>query len=319
MKLLIAIATVLLVFSTGAKSAVVSGFDVGALGVIQVAEPSCKRVKSKDPACGNGVLFEMAHSTAADTLWRHDSPVLGVVVNGQAVAYPVAMLLWHWVINDEVGGQPIVVAFCRICGSGGVYRRTVGGDVLNFGTSGLIYDRDMLLYDEQSLTLWSWGSQSAVAGPLRHSTLELLVSNQQTLADWLELHPESLIASGGAAGLKANSGGYQVTPNGNSALGDSVYSGLERTVGQLPSAMPVLLVSINNESIAFPASEVLAVKQVNMTGENGAFTLEFDAATQKFSIEGEYKGERMRLVELFVRHPEAGVFQADQAVLGDAK
>ena len=121
------ILTSALVVGFGAvQAAQVNGFEIIELDAVKVAEPSCVYKKRNDPKCGSGVLFETTHRPAAETTWRGDTHVLGVVVNGQPVAYPLAMLLWHWVINDEVGGQPIIVAFCRVCGSGAVYRRTVG-------------------------------------------------------------------------------------------------------------------------------------------------------------------------------------------------
>jgi len=42
---------------------------------------------------------------------KPDDMVLGVVVNGDAVAYPVNQLAYHHVINDEVGGVPIVATY----------------------------------------------------------------------------------------------------------------------------------------------------------------------------------------------------------------
>jgi uncharacterized protein DUF3179 len=37
--------------------------------------------------------------------------VLGVYLNGEARAYPIRILNWHELVNDEVGGQPILVSW----------------------------------------------------------------------------------------------------------------------------------------------------------------------------------------------------------------
>ncbi len=50
--------------------------------------------------------------------WSDDELVLGVVVAGQARAYPVAILNWHELVNDTLGGEPILVSFCPLCGPG---------------------------------------------------------------------------------------------------------------------------------------------------------------------------------------------------------
>lgn len=42
---------------------------------------------------------------------RPDDLVLGVVLNGDAVAYPVNQLAYHHVVNDEVGGVPIAATY----------------------------------------------------------------------------------------------------------------------------------------------------------------------------------------------------------------
>lgn len=314
-KMKLIIASALMICAGVVQAATVNGFEFTALDAVQVAEPSCAYTNRGDSSCESGVLYETTHAAASESIWRGDTQVLGVVVKGQPIAYPLAMLLWHWVINDEVNGEPIVVAFCRVCGSGAVYQRTVGDEVLNFGTSGLVYENDMLLYDEKSLSLWSWGSQLAVAGPRKGKTLELLTSNQQRLSDWLELHPASLVASS----VSENQTKYEVTPNGTSAFGDSVYSGLQRTLGQLPSAMPVLLVEFENQSIGFPASEVLTVGKVQLDRDKGPFFLEFDVNTQKFGSTGAYKGKRMTIAELLSNYPEAGVFKANSIADGGAE
>jgi len=37
--------------------------------------------------------------------------VIGVILNGQAKAYPVKILNWHEVVNDKVGETPLVVSY----------------------------------------------------------------------------------------------------------------------------------------------------------------------------------------------------------------
>ena len=60
-------------------------------------------------------------------------PVLSVIIDGDARAYPLAILLWHEIVNDVVGGVPILVSYCPLCNSGVVFDRRVNGEVLEFG------------------------------------------------------------------------------------------------------------------------------------------------------------------------------------------
>jgi len=47
----------------------------------------------------------------ADRFLRAKDRVLAVSINGAAKAYPVKILNWHEIVNDEVGGQPITVTW----------------------------------------------------------------------------------------------------------------------------------------------------------------------------------------------------------------
>lgn len=42
---------------------------------------------------------------------QQDDPVIGVVVNGEARAYPIKILNWHEAVNDTFNGQPLLVTF----------------------------------------------------------------------------------------------------------------------------------------------------------------------------------------------------------------
>ncbi len=74
-------------------------------------------------------------------------PVLSIGVDGDFRAYPLRILLWHEIVNDVVGGVPVLVSYCPLCNSGVVFDRRVGGRVLEFGNTGRIRHFDMVMYD----------------------------------------------------------------------------------------------------------------------------------------------------------------------------
>src|SRR5918996_6622417 len=80
----------------------------------------------------------VAPSAAAAWL-RPKEPVLAVRIGDDARAYPLQILMWHEIVNDTVGGRPVVVTYCPLCNSGLVFERQVGGALLDFGTSGTLY------------------------------------------------------------------------------------------------------------------------------------------------------------------------------------
>ena len=104
-----------------------------------------------------------------------DDRVVGVQINGQARAYPIAILNWHECINDTLGGIPIAVVFCPLCDSVTVFdRRPPGRDApLEFGIAGLLLNSNLVIYDRTDDALWSQVKMEALSGPhagkgLRH-------------------------------------------------------------------------------------------------------------------------------------------------------
>lgn len=104
-------------------------------------------------------------SVAAAGEWLDpDSPVLSIEVDGDRRAYPLAIMTQHEIVNDVIGGRPVVVTYCPLCNSGLAFDRTVDGQVLDFGTSGRLYQSNLVMYDRQHKSLWVQFSGRAVVG-----------------------------------------------------------------------------------------------------------------------------------------------------------
>ena len=131
----------------------------------------------------------------ADRILKPKDVVLGVEFAGVAKAYPVRILNWHEVLNDDVGEQPILVTWCPLCGSGVVYDPRADGRRLTFGVSGRLYKRNLLLYDHETDSLWSQIAGKAVTGPLAGTPLRLLPVIVTTWVSWKRDHPATLVLS----------------------------------------------------------------------------------------------------------------------------
>lgn len=138
---------------------------------------------------------------AAATYLVPNEPVYGVVVNGEARAYPMRILDAHEMANDTLGGVPIALAYCTLCASGIVYdRRTPDGTVLSFSTSGLLYESNKLMYDRQTRSLWNQFTGRPVVGPLVEaaagtsgSWLRVVPSVIATWESWQAAHPQTTV------------------------------------------------------------------------------------------------------------------------------
>ena len=127
----------------------------------------------------------------ADTWMEPSDEVFGIEVNGEARAYPRRIIDWHEMVNDVVGGQPVSLAYCTLCGSAILYSGRAGGQDFTFGTSGLLYRSNKLMYDRPSRTLWEQYTGKPAWGSLvgKGLQLEFLPVVQATWADWRKDFP----------------------------------------------------------------------------------------------------------------------------------
>ena len=121
--------------------------------------------------------------------------VIGVEINGDARAYPRRIIDWHEMVNDTVGGVPVSLAYCTLCGSAILYDGRVGGEVYRFGTSGLLYRSNKLMYDRATNSLWDQFTGEPVWGDLVGSgaRLDALPAVHTAWDEWLAVHPDTLV------------------------------------------------------------------------------------------------------------------------------
>jgi hypothetical protein len=124
-----------------------------------------------------------------------DEPVLALEVNGDSRAYPIRIMTWHEIVNDEVGGVPVTVSYCPLCNSALAYERQVGDHLLDFGTSGLLYQSSLVMYDRQTESLWTHFDGSAVIGELAGTELVTLPVTTVAWEIWSEANPDGLVLS----------------------------------------------------------------------------------------------------------------------------
>lgn len=131
---------------------------------------------------------------AEDTSFlQFDELVAGVFLGGEARAYPLRIIDWHEMVNDVVGGRPISLAYCTLCGSAVLYATRVGDTTYTFGSSGLLMRSNKLMFDRQTDTLWNQLTGEPVVGGLSDSglVLERLPVVISTWSEWRTLHPDT--------------------------------------------------------------------------------------------------------------------------------
>lgn len=174
----------------GSEASSLNGFDLRGASV-----PREEIVDGGPGRDGVPVLDHPEVLAANEGRWLPRIRVLGVVRGGEARAYPIPLLEWHEVINDTLGGEPILVTYCPLCGTAMVFDRRVEGVARSFGVSGLLHKSDLLMYDRESESLWSQIAARAITGPARGRSLALLRGRLVRWDVWRSEHPETTVVS----------------------------------------------------------------------------------------------------------------------------
>ena len=128
--------------------------------------------------------------------WIEDNElVLAIVYRGVKRVYPFQVMVWHEIVNDRIAGDPILITYCPLCGSGIAYERMIDGKEVEFGTSGKLFNSNLVMYDRKTDTYWTQIDGLAVVGELTGMRLEPVSIDTVVWRDWKKAHPESEVLS----------------------------------------------------------------------------------------------------------------------------
>jgi hypothetical protein len=148
----------------------------------------------------NGIppLRGPVHVRASEATWlKDDHVVFGIEVSGEARAYPKRILAWHELALDRVGGVDLTIVYCTLCGTVIPFDSRIGTQTFVFGTSGLLYRSNKLMFDEGTGSLWSALDGTPVVGPLVGAGLRLSTRGvvTTTWAEWKREYPDTTVLS----------------------------------------------------------------------------------------------------------------------------
>lgn len=254
---------------------------------------------------------KLVRAEKADFLTGEDR-VLGLERRGEARAYPIKILNWHEIVNDEVAGQPIAVTYCPLCGTGMVFDAEVAGRTLQFGVSGLLYKSDVLLYDRQTESLWSQIGKEAIAGPLRGVPLTALPVTHTSWQAWRKAHPETLVLSTQTGHARD----YSRDPYGGYGEESGLYFPVGPRSDRFHPKEWVLGVEVNGRFKAYPFSELAksGQRKIRDRFNDRTILIRFDPVNQSATAHGT-DGRQLPAVPGFwfawyAFHPETEVFTA---------
>ncbi len=192
--------------------------------------------------------------------WLHDqSPVVALEINGEAKAYPLAILIWHEIANDVIGDTPVAVTFCPLCNSSIVFDRRVDGQVLRFGTTGNLHNSDLIMWDDVTQSWWQQFTGQGIVGAYNETKLIMLPSQVVGFAEYAVQYPDGKVLSRETDFTR----GYGENPyiNYDSSTTPFLFSG--EVDKRLPATERVLAALIGGKAVAYPFSVLSFQKVIN--------------------------------------------------------
>jgi hypothetical protein len=187
-------------------------------------------------------------------------PVISVVLDGEARAYPLQILIWHEIVNDRLAGRPIAVTFCPLCYSAVVFERTVRGRTHVFGVSGLLRHADLVMYDRETESFWQQLTGEAIVGDLTGARLRRVPAQIISFQQFAATHGNGRVLS--------RDTGYQRAYGANPYVGYDDVSGKPWFEGldgdeRLRPMEKVVTVSAGQTDRAYPYSVTQKLRVIN--------------------------------------------------------
>ncbi len=237
--------------------------------------------------------------------------VIGIVVNGEARAYPIDIMNWHEIVNDQIDGHAYSITYCPLTGSG-IFYSTDSINESTLGTTGKLYENNLVFYDRLTDTWWGQMLNIGLCGPLAGSSLEMLPVVHASWKTWEAMYPNTFV-------LSRNTGhdrDYDVNPYAGYDTSGSIWFYTTYTRNMYPYNLfhPKEITHVfirNQQPFLFPHDELKQNSIVNIPDSENLEPL----VTVHDLVSGLTQTFRSRLSNgeqlLFQLHDNAGLSQGD--------
>ena len=227
-----------------------------------------------------------------------DEPVISLEINGEAKAYPLAILIHHEIVNDELGGIPVTVTYCPLCNTAITFDRRVNGEVFTFGTSGNLRNSDLIMWDRQTQSWWQQITGEAIVGELTGTKLKFMSSPIVSWASFEEAFPEGQVLSRDT-GFNRNYDRPSYT--GYDSIGSTPFLFSGKIDDRLEAVERVVALSVGDTHVAYPFMFLEANPVIN-DNVNGKDIVVFRAAGT-LSVFRQYEGGKRAVGSTAVYDP----------------
>jgi hypothetical protein len=191
--------------------------------------------------------------------WLADrEPIVVFEQDGEVRGYPWQVLIWHEIVNDEVGGLPVSVTYCPLCNTAIAFDRRVGGMLLDFGTTGKLRHSDLVMYDRQTETWWQQATGEAIIGELTGTVLTFLPAPTVSWSDFKREYPDAQVLNRDTGHRRP----YGTSPYDGYDTGSPwLFRG--RSDSRLPTMARVVVVKSGDAAVVYPLETLAEEKAIN--------------------------------------------------------
>lgn len=198
-------------------------------------------------------------------------PGIALEVNGNNRFYPFQILVWHEIVNDAINGKKVLITYCPLCLSGIVFDPLVKGERVEFGTSGKLWNSNLVMYDRKTDSLWSQILGEAIVGEMTGAKLAVLSSDQIRFGDWKKLHPTGQVLSRDTGTVRF----YGQDPYGNYYTSPGTYFPVGKTDARLSEKEFILGIVVNGKAKAYWPVAIKKAGRIEDTFEGKIIVAEY--------------------------------------------
>lgn len=172
--------------------------------------------------------------------------------------YPYNILAWHEIVNDKINGKRILVTYCPLCQSGAVYDPKVKGERVEFGTSGKLWQSNLVMYDRKTDSHWSQVLGEAIKGEMTGTKLDKMPSDITKFGNWKNKYPQGEVLSTDT-GYSRN---YQYTPYADYHKNEGTYFPTKSDDDRLGKKESILGLKIDGQTKAYYSPTIKEKRQI---------------------------------------------------------
>ncbi len=197
----------------------------------------------------------------ADLFLKDSEPGIALDREGVSRFYPFHILVWHEIVNDTINGKRVLVSYCPLCLSGIVFDPVVKGERVAFGTSGKLWNSNLVMYDRKTDSLWSQILGEAIVGEMTGTRLGVLPSDMMRYGNFKKAYPGGEVLSKETGATRF----YGQDPYGDYYTTPGTYFPVSKKDDRLADKDFVLGIVVNGKAKAYLPE---AIKKVGAIEDN---------------------------------------------------